>query len=65
MNYEGIISKEVAKTTGRQVHVSALRRLNSMHETAQEKFSRLEMYHLAALHRRWFSSSKRERYATS
>lgn len=47
----------------RMHHVNRLILIQEMPDAVQRRFSKLETYHMVRLHRTWFSSSKRERYA--
>lgn len=48
----------------RESHVKALRRLKMLPDNVQNKFSKLELYHMVRLHHSWFSTAKRKQYDT-
>jgi len=53
-------AKELA---GKDLHIKRIKSIRMLPDHIQPKFDKLEMYHMAALHRKWFSSSRREKQA--
>jgi hypothetical protein len=58
------MSKNEIKDVSRQSHIKGLlnvRTIPTYTEAQEQLVNRVEKYHMAALHRRWFSSSRREK----